>query len=68
MVARASGIEMPNFRSQEWAQTAEPDYLAEIIEKGGLALERNAIMPAWRGVLSETQIEEMVDYLLSQQR
>lgn len=40
-------------------------YLALIIRKGGAALGRSEIMPAWESELSDAQIRDLVSYLRS---
>lgn len=39
------------------------EYQAEIIRKGGEAMNRSASMPSWADVLSADEIEDVVAYL-----
>lgn len=60
-----SNIKMANFTSVEWKAITENDYIIDIINKGGAALEKNSVMPGWENVLSEEEILEMSEYLRS---
>lgn len=46
--------EMPKLKDKDL-------YLA--IEQGGVAVGKSTLMPAWRGVLTDTEIKEIVAYL-----
>lgn len=39
------------------------DELFKAIKEGGLAVNKSILMPTWSGVLTDTQITEMVKYL-----
>lgn len=39
------------------------EHIATAIRGGGLAINKSALMPGWKGVLSEAQIADLVRYL-----
>lgn len=49
-----NGAEMPKLKDKDL-------YLA--IEQGGVAVGKSALMPAWKGVLTDAEIKEIVAYL-----
>ena len=45
------------------ASTRSPSYKLQIVREGGAGLGRSSSMPAWREVLSDTEIADVVEYL-----
>ncbi|MGE5220203.1 MAG: c-type cytochrome [Chloroflexota bacterium] len=45
-------------------------FLHDVIAKGGGAMGLSSFMPAWRGILKDEQIQDLIDYIraLSQSR
>src|SRR5918994_7392615 len=41
------------------------EFLLNIIAKGGAAVGKSAFMPAWGGVLKESQIQDLITYMRS---
>jgi cytochrome c oxidase cbb3-type subunit 3 len=65
-----SGINLPGLsvrprdHTDTKAMNDTPDEeLHKAIKEGGLAVNKSGLMPAWSGVLTDPQIDEMVTYL-----
>ncbi|HSS97186.1 MAG TPA: c-type cytochrome [Terriglobales bacterium] len=43
--------------------TRDDDYKREIIHKGSKAMDRSAGMPSWEDKLTDTEIQDLIDYL-----
>jgi cytochrome c oxidase cbb3-type subunit 3 len=40
------------------------DQMARAIREGGASVNKSALMPPWASVLTDQQIDQMVDYLI----
>lgn len=47
---------------QEMSQRSDEE-LFKVIAEGGPAINKSVLMPAWKGNVSETEIEALVEYL-----
>lgn len=55
----------PRDHSDTVAMSSLPrDQMIKAITDGGAAVNKSALMPAWSGVLTKDQIEDMADYLI----
>lgn len=52
-----------NFTDKAAMEKLTDRYLAEVITKGGQAVSRSPLMPAWGRTLSERQIRYLISYL-----
>lgn len=43
--------------------TRSLSYKLQIVREGGAELDRSSSMPAWREVLSDTEIADVVEYI-----
>lgn len=48
----------------EAMSTLPRDQMVKAISDGGAAVNKSILMPAWSGVLSKQEIEDMADYLI----
>ena len=39
------------------------DEIIEVIKKGGLAANKSVLMPAWGGIFSDEEVEQLAAYL-----
>ncbi len=55
----------PRDHSDTVAMSSLPrDQIVKAIAQGGGSVNKSALMPTWRGVLTDEEIEDMADYLL----
>ncbi len=63
----SSNVSVPprNFADTGFRQTADPAHLFKAVHGGGTAVGKSVLMPSWGHTLNETQIHDVVSYLLS---
>jgi len=52
-----------DFTDQQWQQGTSDDDILEIIRGGGAVVGKSGVMPAWERVLSDAEIDSMLEYI-----
>jgi len=55
--------EARNFADLSWQQMIEDAEIKRAILEGKAVPEKNAVMPAWKGILSDADVDRLVDYI-----
>lgn len=58
-------VAMPDFTDGAYMSRLSDDYLFDIIKKGGEPVGKSPYMPGFGAALTDTQINELVDYIRS---
>ena len=54
-----------NHTDTQYMKTLSDEYLAKITKEGGVAVGKSPLMPPWGGVLSESDVRNVVAYIRS---
>lgn len=57
------GVEMPNFTLPEYHERRDAAYIRKIIVNGGGVDDVSPLMPPWGDLLSEEEVDALVDYV-----
>lgn len=63
--AAALPVKPANHTDGKFMNQLPDQFLMEIISKGGVAVGKSPIMPAWGGALNDTQIRDIIAYVRS---
>ncbi len=61
--ARSLPVHPADHTNSALMKSRSDDFLRDVITKGGSAMGLSSFMPAWKGILKDDQIQDLVDYI-----